>query len=320
MSAEKFAITTRLPPSFLVCLRLDNDSPSLNVPMPGIGSAPGAQPPSLGSAAPLETRSDWIEGARHGVLLGLAVTVLLLRPVLPTSMASRDGASTAVASNPPRPVRRDADFKAEEPSMAARRLADWVVSSGDNQHQFFVLLDKKNTRVFVFNADGTLRGATPVLIGAARGDDSVAGIGNRPIALVAPHERTTPAGRFVGERGRNVSSEDVVWVDYAAAVSMHRVRANEPAERRLERLASPSTEDNRISYGCINVPVAFYEAVLKPAFDGGRGTVYVLPEVKALDAVFTSVTPAAGTRIAPGAPGRSDRAPNLQNAAQRGDI
>ena len=85
---------------------------------------------------------------------------------------------------------------------------------------------------------------------------------------------------------------------------MHRVRANEPAERRLERLASPSTEDNRISYGCINVPVDFYEAVLKPAFDGSQGAVYVLPEVKPLEEVFTSV-PAPTVTHSPALPRHS---------------
>ena len=68
---------------------------------------------------------------------------------------------------------------------------------------------------------------------------------------------------------------------------MHRVRANEPKERRLQRLASPQTDDNRISCGCINVPMDFYEAMLKPAFATSNGVVYVLPEIKLLDEVFT---------------------------------
>jgi hypothetical protein len=240
--------------------------------------------------------SDWMDGVKQGVLLGVALATLMLPPV--DSVSSFSSASRSVAgvasgairgpsASPIRP--RTADFGAEEASADAKRLADWVIASGDNRQQFFVVVDKKNTRVFVFNADGTLRGATPVLIGAAIGDDSIAGIGSRPIALVEPHERTTPAGRFEGERGRNASGEDVVWVDYDAAVSMHRVRANEPKERRLERLASPQTDDNRISYGCINVPVDFYEATLKPAFAASRGAVYVLPEIKPLDQVFTSL-------------------------------
>jgi hypothetical protein len=237
--------------------------------------------------------SDWVDGARQGVLLGVALAALMLPPVSPLSSFARphDGpALSATQNRSAQPARvRKADFGAEQASSDVRRLASWVVESGDNHQQFFVLVDKKNTRVFVFNADGTLRGATPVLIGAAIGDDSIAGIGSRPIALVAPHERTTPAGRFDGERGRNASGEDVVWVDYDAAVSMHRVRANEPKERRLERLASPQTDDNRISYGCINVPVDFYEAMLQPAFAASRGVVYVLPEIKALDEVFTTL-------------------------------
>lgn len=235
--------------------------------------------------------ADWIDGVKQGVLLGVALAALMLPPSTPLSSTARvnsERISTyAERAKLPATLSQKANFGIELVSEDARRLADWVVRSGDNQRQFFVLVDKKNARVFVFNDDGTLRGATPVLIGAATGDDSIDGIGSRPIALVEPHERTTPAGRFVGERGRNASGEDVVWVDYRAAVSMHRVRANEPKERRLERLASPETGDNRISYGCINVPVDFYEATLKPAFAASRGVVYVLPEIKALDEVFT---------------------------------
>ena len=236
---------------------------------------------------------DWVDGVKHGVLMGLALAALMLPPTSPflqtSLLRANQSAVNAQGLNKSTVVLRQADFGWESASDDARRLANWVVASGDNQQQFFVVIDKKNTRVFVFKADGTLRGATPVLIGAAVGDDSIKGIGNRPIALVEPHERTTPAGRFEGERGRNASGEDIVWVDYEAAVSMHRVRAIEPKERRLERLASPETGDNRISYGSINVPVDFYDAMLKPAFASSKGVVYVLPEIKTLDEVFTSL-------------------------------
>jgi hypothetical protein len=135
--------------------------------------------------------------------------------------------------------------------------------------------------------------STPVLLGSAPGDDSVPGIGSRPLAEVHPQERTTPAGRFVGERGRNALGEDVVWVDYAAAVSMHRVRLTNPEEHRLERLATPTIDDNRISYGCINVPVAFFETHIRPVFEARRALVYVLPETKSVEQVFGSYDVAA---------------------------
>ena len=103
---------------------------------------------------------------------------------------------------------------------------------------------------------------------------------------VLPHEKTTPAGRFVAEHGINTQGEDIVWVDYDAAVSMHRVRPAVAAERRLQRLASKTASDNRISFGCINVPTAFYDTQLRPALATRRSVVYVLPEHKSLQEVF----------------------------------
>ncbi|MGA0572836.1 hypothetical protein ACO2Q9_19140 [Variovorax sp. VNK109] len=224
-----------------------------------------------------------------GVVLAaaLAFTGKRLMPTDPPAVASAAFKASTVQAPAWEPVK--VDFGNEEASIDARRLAQWVAYSGDHQRLHFVILDKKNAKVFVFGPDAKLVGASPVLLGYAPGDDSVDGIGQRAIEQVKPHERTTPAGRFVGEPGRNTLGEDVVWVDYDAAVSMHRVRATNPAEKRLERLASPTIEDNRISFGCINMPVAFYEGVLKPAFDKRYGIVYVLPEVKTLDEVFAQV-------------------------------
>lgn len=106
------------------------------------------------------------------------------------------------------------------------------------------------------------------------------------MAEIRPEERTTPAGRFEAEMGRNTQGEDILWVDYDAAVSLHRVRPTNPLERRLERLASKTPADNRISYGCINVPAAFYDAVVKPLFAARNGVVYVLPEIRPMREVF----------------------------------
>lgn len=193
------------------------------------------------------------------------------------------------ALSPPLP--RHADFGTERPSRQARRLADWAVASNDHGALPFVVIDKREARLYVFDAGGRLSGAAPVLLGLAPGDDSVPGIGERPLAEVRPEERTTPAGRFVAEPGLNLDGEDIIWVDYEAAVSMHRVRATKPAERRLERLATATATDNRISYGCINLPAAFYDEVLSPAFSATMGIVYVLPETRPLRAQFEHYDP-----------------------------
>ncbi|MHB8915184.1 MAG: hypothetical protein ACYC4K_05155 [Thiobacillus sp.] len=185
-----------------------------------------------------------------------------------------------------------AHFASVRPSSKARNMADWVVVSRDNGSMPFAIVDKEDAKVFVFNADGRLRGTTPVLLGLAVGDDAVPGIGDRPLSSIRDDERTTPAGRFVAELDRNLRGKEILWVDYDGAVSMHPVVSTSSRERRLERLASPSPLDNRISYGCINVPTKFFADVIRPAFKGTNGIVYVLPETKPLNEVFESYTEA----------------------------
>ncbi len=181
-----------------------------------------------------------------------------------------------------------ADFGGVKPSADARHISDWIADSGNNGGLEFVVLDKKSAVLYVFGSDARLRASSPILLGSALGDTSAPDIGERPLSQILPEERTTPAGRFMGERGRNARNEDVVWVDYDAAVSMHRVLTSNPAERRLERLATPSVDDNRISFGCINVPIAFYESAIRPMFAETRALIYVLPDVLTPKQVFGS--------------------------------
>lgn len=186
-----------------------------------------------------------------------------------------------------------AAFGSEHASREARHVADWVVHSGDNRNHRagnarklpFVVIDKQDAKVFVFDADGRLRGAAAALLGLATGDHAVPDIGTRKLSSIRPEERTTLAGRFLAMLGNSTRGEDVLWVDYDGAVSMHRVIATRD---RLRRLATPTSRDNRISYGCINIPARFYETVVQPSFAGTHGIVYVLPETRPAREVFAS--------------------------------
>jgi hypothetical protein len=184
------------------------------------------------------------------------------------------------------PATQLADFRQDQPSPDARLMANWVVATHDNGQHAFVLVDKKDARVYVFEPDGHLKESAPALMGAARGDAIVPGTGDKPLSQMTPDEKITPAGRFVAEPGTNADDEDVIWVDYDDAISMHRVRPKVERERRLERLASQTTDDNRISFGCINLPVRFYEDVAKPEVTRYGAVIYVLPEVKTAQEVF----------------------------------
>jgi len=204
--------------------------------------------------------------------------ILCLGIAMPFVMFSESSATARVVAR--------VDPVAIPVSKVARSFADWVATSGDGGGLPFVIVDKENAAVLVFYGDGRLRGTAPALLGLARGDDTVPGIGQRKLSSITPGERTTPAGRFVSSLGNDLGPKNVVWVDYDAAISLHRVITSNRKERRLQRLATVSTLDNRISYGCINVPAKFYDTVVQPTFTGTSGIVYILPEVRSIRNVF----------------------------------
>ena len=254
---------------------------------------------------PTTTCSEIAAGLRRGLAVGAAALVIVfaaavqsgyLKPA--TALAYANATAQPRLTGEP----RFADFGAATPSPDARHLADWVADSRDNAGAGFVIVDKRGATVYAFDAQARLRASSPALLGAAVGDTTVPGIGSRPIALVRPEERTTPAGRFVGQRGHDTHGESLVWVDYDDAVAMHRVVTTNPAEHRLERLASPTLADHRISYGCINVPVAFYDDYIGPMFALHRAIVYVLPDVESVRQVFGSYDVAAAHGLTPRRP------------------
>lgn len=212
---------------------------------------------------------------RHGLVLALLAIGLGVGP----PAAGQEARS--LSANTPAKV----DFKGEPAASDVRAVAQWAITSGDSRASTFVIIDKRNARVFVFDSHGSLAGSSPVLLGLGVGDDSAPGIGRRRLATIRPEERTTPAGRFRASLGHDLE-QDVLWVDYESSLSLHRVIVGNPKDQRRRRLASTTHLDNRISYGCINVPAAFYDKVVIPAFAGRVGFVYILPESRPLGDVF----------------------------------
>jgi len=189
----------------------------------------------------------------------------------------------------------------KHPFVQAGLFAGWVIASGDSRGLPFVIVDKMNAEVSVFYPDGRLRGGAAALLGMAHGDDSVPGIGQRKLSSITPKERTTPAGRFVAALGNDLGKKNILWIDYDAALSLHRVI---PTKSRLNRLATASILDNRISFGCINVPAKFFDTVVEPSFTGTKGIVYILPETRSIQAVFPAY--AVNEQLRPAIPPRAD--------------
>jgi len=164
-------------------------------------------------------------------------------------------------------------------SADARGVVGWVQRSGDARGRPWAVVDKRSAHIYVFHGDGSLAGHSPVLLGSAPGDHTVAGVGaHAQSGRVPPEERTTPAGRFEAAPGENRSGEHVIWVDYESAFAIHRLRPGFSFQARSGRLASAQAGARRVSWGCVVVPVAFYQQVVQRVLGASRSVVYVLPE------------------------------------------
>lgn len=212
----------------------------------------------------------------------------------PKAAGQKDAAQKKSPAQPPASQAID-EVDPEQPvSEAVVNIAGWVIASGDNRELPFAVIDKAAAQLLVFGADGKLKGLAPALIGSAAGDESAPGVGDRELKDIPMDERTTPAGRYLAGYGPATGGESVLWVDYATAVSIHPVQTTRASkkEKRKERLASATPEDNRITHGCINVSSTFYTKVIRPTFKKG-GVFYVLPDSMTVETAFPAFLPAS---------------------------
>ena len=163
----------------------------------------------------------------------------------------------------------------------ARSLVGWVRSTGDAGGRPYAVVDKRGAHIYVFDAEGRLAGHSPALLGSAPGDHTVPGVGaTTQTGHVPPDERTTPAGRFEATPGRNNTGEHVIWVDYDSAFAIHRLRPGFAYSARADRLATAQAARMRVSWGCVVVPVDFYQEVVQRVLGASSSVVYVLPETR----------------------------------------
>ncbi len=214
-------------------------------------------------------------------LLAAAALIASGADAAPTKKAN------AKSKKAPRPAAAASPRVSVEPSPDARLVADWISASGDNRGLPYAVLDKKAASLILYDAKGKPLDQVPVLIGIAAGDDASPGVGSKKLSEIGPAEKTTPAGRFLARFGFAAGRQRVLWVDYTNSVAIHPIPADAAKkENRRGRMLSETPDDNRITFGCINVPRAFYGKHVQPVFQKKGGYVYVLPDTKPLEEVF----------------------------------
>jgi hypothetical protein len=164
-------------------------------------------------------------------------------------------------------------------SPEVQSVAQWVGTSHDNAGLPFLVVDKVNAQVYAFNPSAQLKATAPILLGMGHGDVPLVSA-NAPMSAIPPEKRITPAGRYLSSLVTDAHGKQVLSIDYANAISLHIVVKGTPAQQRAARLASVTSDDNRISFGCINVPPGFFTEIVSPDFTPAQGVVYILPETR----------------------------------------
>ena len=182
-------------------------------------------------------------------------------------------------------------------SSEVQAVQQWVATSGDNAGLPFIVVDKANAQVYAFTPFGQLKATAPILLGMGVGDAALVSQ-DAPMSAIPPEKRITPAGRYPSRLVTDTHGKTVLLVDAANLITLHIVAKGTPAQRRAERLASVRKDDNRISFGCVNVPPKFFTEIVSPDFTPAKGLVYILPETRPAAQLFGFQPPAT----APSAP------------------
>jgi N12 class adenine-specific DNA methylase len=161
----------------------------------------------------------------------------------------------------------------------------------------FIIADKPAGMMHVFAADGSLIAQDTALYGKDKGD-------RMGVSSLKGGPKVTPAGGFAlrwaeseyagGQQLELVGSEDAD----GAVIAVHAAWLGDPKEKRAERLASLTADDNRISYGCINsAHDTFLNKVLPEAPNLDGGMAFVLPDESDAGALFPAGTTTETTTI-----------------------
>src|SRR4051812_32056293 len=97
-----------------------------------------------------------------GIGTGIAAGIIGISAFSAGASQPRTGAAAHSAAAPTK-HRHLAEFGATAPGPDARYLADWIAYSNDAGDLPFLIVDKKSAELYVFDHEGTLAGATPIL-------------------------------------------------------------------------------------------------------------------------------------------------------------
>ena len=247
-----------------------------------------------------------VAAAIRDIIKAIHAGVLATAMVFNPSLMTKHSEVVVVA---PRTVSQVREVKAEVPAVAKANMSKAaqeaystiypsIAAKLKAENKFFVLTDKPNARVFIFNPDGSLFLQKKVLIGKTVGDYYK---GNTDKV----ENRITPAGLFTmglrdakrgGGEAQTAGGYDfgkVFVLDKAidgeySVTLFHSVWTKEKdAQQRLAALQKEGAADSRYSFGCINVDKATYGSLVANNLQQMDGAaLFIVPDKQELVGEF----------------------------------
>lgn len=224
---------------------------------------------------------------KHG-MLSIAMLVNINPANIPVQTVNLPVTTYTVKQTVERPK---VDFKEVAVPGYIQQVADNRMRAHPNKP--IVIVDKQMGLTYMIDANGVLAGKSASLTGKTKGDfRSEEAKKTASVESIAEKDKVTEAGMFEGalkkseDYGRVITLQE--FNNYS--VALHQTYLKKPAERRQERLESATPEDNRISFGCINVPNEFMQNVVLKSIPYGmtRFPIVVIPESKSIQAFWPS--------------------------------
>lgn len=166
----------------------------------------------------------------------------------------------------------------------------YLYEMSQNNNKNYLIADKTRAEMYVIGKDGKLLGKFPILLGQTKGEFTNL---SDPDSDVAGKYATTPAGKYILARnGLSVMEEDLKLYDSKImsmngghGLAIHIVYPKELI-KRMAALETPTPDDNRMSWGCINISKKMWIKYIQDNFKGTE-SLYIttdFPEETSLNA------------------------------------
>lgn len=158
---------------------------------------------------------------------------------------------------------------------------DSVMSSENKTIEPYVIADKPTATVFLFDSQNNIIAKFPALFGQAKGEAPNSADANSDIAGSGA---TTPAGSYKMSLGKNMKAQDlnlyhgkIFRIEGTSNLAFHITYPGELAER-TKALKTKTTEDNRMSWGCINISEENFDKYVTPYLSKDNQKLYITPD------------------------------------------